>query len=124
MLDPRTVCCLYYTLKVHKKFLANNKFTKEAILSLQIPHGIQNFQNKKKKTVSKLRNWDKLCTLIFDEMSITLHVGYDINEFHGFEMDSPELKIAEHVSIINKIINISIFRFPKGINTILSDKVR
>jgi hypothetical protein len=39
-------------------------------------------------------------------------------------MDSPELKIAEHVSIIiiNKIINISIFRFPKGINTILSDK--
>jgi hypothetical protein len=39
-------------------------------------------------------------------------------------MDSPELKIAEHVSIINKIINISIFRFPKGINTILSDKVR
>jgi hypothetical protein len=44
-----------------------------------------------------------------------LHVGYDINEFHGFEMDSPELKIAEHVSIINKIINISIFRFPKEI---------
>jgi hypothetical protein len=53
-----------------------------------------------------------------------LYVGYDINEFLGFEMDSPELKIAEHVSIIiiNKIINISIFRFPKGINTILSDK--
>jgi hypothetical protein len=65
-----------------------------------------------------------LCTLIFDEMSIMLYVGYDINEFLGFEMDSPELKIAEHVSIIiiNKIINISIFRFPKGINTILSDK--
>jgi hypothetical protein len=123
MLDPCTVCCLYYTLKVHKKFLANNKFTKEAIPSLQIPHGIQNFQNLK-NSVSKLRNWDKLCTLIFGEMSITLHVGYDINEFHGFEMDSPELKIAEHVSIINKIINISIFRFPKGINTILSDKVR
>jgi hypothetical protein len=57
-------------------------------------------------------------------MSIMLYVGYDINEFLGFEMDSPELKIAEHVSIIiiNKIINISIFRFPKGINTILSDK--
>jgi hypothetical protein len=48
-----------------------------------------------------------------------LHVGYDINDFHGFEMDSPELKIAEHVSIINKIINISIFRFPKEIKTIL-----
>jgi hypothetical protein len=78
-----TVCCLYYTLKVHKKFLANNKFTKEAIPSLQIPHGIQNFQNLK-NSVSKLRNWDKLCTLIFDEtlmMSIMLHVGDDINEF-------------------------------------------
>jgi hypothetical protein len=34
----RFVVC---TLKVHKKFLANNKFTKEAIPSLQIPHGIQ-----------------------------------------------------------------------------------
>jgi hypothetical protein len=55
-------------------------------------------------------------------MSIMLHVGYDINEFLGFEMDSPELKIAQHVSIINKTINISIFRFPKEINKILSDK--
>ncbi|CAH1366019.1 unnamed protein product, partial [Tenebrio molitor] len=40
LLDPRTV--FVCTLKVHKKFLANNKFTKEAIPSLQIPHGIQN----------------------------------------------------------------------------------
>jgi hypothetical protein len=61
------------TLKVHKKFLANNKFTKEAIPSVKIPHAIQNLKN----SVSKVRNWDKLCTLIFDEMSIMLHVGYD-----------------------------------------------
>jgi hypothetical protein len=84
MLDPRTVSCLnfscLYFKSIHKKVLANNKFTKEAIPSLQIPHGIQNL----KKSVSKLRNWDKLCTLIFDEMlmmSIMLHVGDDINEF-------------------------------------------
>jgi hypothetical protein len=35
-------------------------------------------------------------------MSIMLHVGYDINEFLGFEMDSPELKIAEHVQSVSK----------------------
>jgi hypothetical protein len=52
-----------------------------------------------------------------------LHVGYDINEFHGFEMDSPELKIAEHVSIINKIINISIFMFPKDKDHFKTSKV-
>jgi hypothetical protein len=87
MLDPRTVSCLnfscLYFKSIHKKFLANNKFTKEALPSLQIPHGIQNFQNLK-NSVSKLRNGNKLCTLNFDEMStmsIMLHVGDDINEF-------------------------------------------
>jgi hypothetical protein len=101
MFDPRTVSCLnfscLYFKSIHKKFLANNKFTKEALPSLQTPYGIQNFQNLK-NSVSKLRNWDNLCTLIFDEMSmmsIMLHVGHEINEFHGFEMGSPELKIAE-----------------------------
>jgi hypothetical protein len=101
MFDPRTVSCLnfscLYFKSIDKKFLANNKFTKEALPSLQTPYGIQNFQNLK-NSVSKLRNWDNLCTLIFDEMSmmsIMLHVGHEINEFHGFEMGSPELKIAE-----------------------------
>jgi hypothetical protein len=78
------------TLKVHKKFLANNKFTKEAIPSVKIPHDIQNLKN----SVSKVRNWDKLCTLIFDEMSIMLHVGYDIIEFHGFEMDKRQILVG------------------------------
>jgi hypothetical protein len=54
---------------------------------------MQNFQNLK-NSVSKIRNWDKLCTLIFDEMSIMLHVGYDITEFHGFEIDKRQILVS------------------------------
>jgi hypothetical protein len=44
---------------------------------------------------------NKMCALIFDEMSIMPHINYDkySDEFYGFATDTPDIKIVDHVLV-------------------------
>ena len=57
-----------------------------------------------KQAVSKLRNRDKMCSVVFDEMSIMPHLDYDKSndQFYGFQDldgNTSDLKIADQVLV-------------------------
>jgi hypothetical protein len=89
--------------KLRKMFALPTRQTMMAMLNkVPINAGFNQaiFDNLKDAAL-KLNSRNKMCALIFDEISIMPHIDYIKNsdEFYGFATDTPDIKIADHVLV-------------------------
>lgn len=88
-----------YTL-LHKSFtLPSSKSLRNLLGKIKIGPGINNLIFKKiSNTVADMNEDDRLCIIMFDEMSITPHIHYDANvdEMKGFATVGNQKKMADH----------------------------
>lgn len=91
----------YYNFLARKFILPSAKTSKALLSEIKIKTGINDLVFEKiKETVQGMNPEDKLCSAIFDEMSLTPSVNYDgkSDKLQGFS-DFDENKIADHVLV-------------------------
>lgn len=92
-----------YTLLSKYFKLPSARCLKNLLSDVKIAPGINPVIFEKiKETVGGINEDDRLCTLIFDEMSVSPHIQYNssTDEFKGFsDSDTKEFKIANHALV-------------------------